>query len=78
MSEKIDVLRLQEEVIVLQGMLANQVMDYSKLKVEESLAKKDVQALEAYCDELEEKNSKLAADKLAYDLEIEKLSAIES
>ena len=49
------VTRLQEEVAVLQGMLANQVMDYSKLKVEESLAKKELKNLNDYCDEIEGK-----------------------
>lgn len=79
MAESKDVVRLQEEVLVLQGMLANQVIDYSKVKAESSLAQKELQALSAYCDELEVKNGKLAAEKLAdskaHALEIEKLSA---
>lgn len=54
-DQKAVVTRLQEEVAVLQGMLANQVMDYSKLKVEESLAKKELKNLNDYCDELEGK-----------------------
>jgi hypothetical protein len=64
MSEKVDVVRLKEEVVVLQGMLASMTMDYSKLKVEESLAQKDLKALSAYCDELEEKNGALASAKI--------------
>lgn len=64
MSEQVDLLRLQESVSVLQGMLANQVMEYSQLKVEESLVRKDAQALNTYCTELEEEVSKLQADKL--------------
>jgi len=64
MSEQVDLLRLKESVSVLQGMLANQVMEYSRLKVEESLVRKDAQALNTYCTELEEEVSKLQADKL--------------
>lgn len=73
MSEQVDLLRLQESVSVLQGMLANQVMEYSRLKVEESLVRKDAQALDTYCTELEEEVSKLQADKLQLE---EKLNSV--